>query len=85
MYTDLLTAMDQEGEDAAVVGLTGTLKTLKADQQKIRSEVKSLVLAQDPGAETRDTDYVFMRFVMDYLPTGVVGLLFAAIFAAAFS
>ena len=84
VYSDLLTAMDQ-GEDTAVMGLTGTLKTLKAGQQEIRTEVKSLVLAHDPGAETRDTDYVFMRFVMDYLPTGVVGLLFAAIFAAAMS
>jgi Na+/proline symporter len=44
-----------------------------------------LVLVNDPNAETRDTDYVFMRFVMDYLPAGVVGLLFAVIFAAAMS
>lgn len=36
-------------------------------------------------AETRDTDYVFMRFVMDYLPKGIVGLLFAVIFSAAMS
>ncbi|MDA0315637.1 MAG: sodium:solute symporter [Bacteroidetes bacterium] len=82
VYSQLLTAMDQ---DASVVGLTGTLKSLKAGQQEIRREVKSLLLAHDPEAETRDTDYVFMRFVMDYLPSGVVGLLFAVIFAAAMS
>ena len=65
--------------------LTSTLKSLKDEQQEIREEVKALLVTHDPEAETRDTDYVFMRFVMDYLPTGVVGLLFAVIFAAAMS
>jgi len=55
------------------------------EQEAIRSEVKALILLNNPLAETRDTDYVFMRFVMDYLPTGVIGLLFAVIFSAAMS
>ncbi|WP_143960990.1 sodium:solute symporter [Litoribacter populi] len=55
------------------------------EQEAIRTEVKSLILQNNPAAETRDTDYVFMRFVMDYLPTGVIGLLFAVIFSAAMS
>lgn len=84
VYSQLLSAMDQE-EEATVAGLTKTLKSLKAGQQEIRSEVKSLLLTHDPEAETRDTDYVFMRFVMDYLPPGIVGLLFAVIFTAAMS
>ena len=84
VYSQLLTAMEKE-EDATVAGLTGTLKSLKEGQQEIRTEVKSLLLTHDPEAETRDTDYVFMRFVMDYLPPGVVGLLFAVIFTAAMS
>ena len=84
VYSQLLTAMEQE-EEATVAGLTGTLKSLKEGQQEIRTEVKSLLLTHDPEAETRDTDYVFMRFVMDYLPPGVVGLLFAVIFTAAMS
>lgn len=84
VYTELLSSMDQ-GKEASTVELTSTLKGLKAEQQEIREEVKTLLLTHDPETETRDTDYVFMRFVMDYLPTGVVGLLFAAIFAAAMS
>ena len=83
-YQELLTAMDQ-GEEAATQELTLTLAELKTEQEEIRKEVKELVLVNDPTAETRDTDYVFMRFVMDYLPSGVVGLLFAVIFAAAMS
>jgi Na+/proline symporter len=84
VYTELLSSMDQ-GKEASTEELTSTLKELKAEQQEIREEVKTLLLTHDPETETRDTDYVFMRFVMDYLPTGVVGLLFAAIFAAAMS
>jgi len=84
VYTELLSSIDQ-GKEASTEQLTSTLKGLKAEQQEIREEVKTLLLTHDPETETRDTDYVFMRFVMDYLPTGVVGLLFAAIFAAAMS
>jgi Na+/proline symporter len=84
VYTQLLSSIDQEKVESTAE-LTSRLKSLKADQQEIREEVKALLLTHDPKAETRDTDYVFMRFVMDYLPKGVVGLLFAAIFAAAMS
>src|SRR5690606_22877589 len=59
---------------------------LKTDQQEqTRDEVKDLMVKNDPSAVTRDTDYVFMRFVMDFLPQGVIGLLFAVIFCAAMS
>jgi Na+/proline symporter len=84
VYTQLLSSIDQEKAETTEE-LTNTLKNLKTEQQEIREEVKALLVTHDPEAETRDTDYVFMRFVMDYLPTGVVGLLFAAIFAAAMS
>ena len=84
VYTQLLSSIDQE-KAQSTEELTSTLKSLKTEQQEIREEVKALLVTHDPEAETRDTDYVFMRFVMDYLPTGVVGLLFAAIFAAAMS
>jgi Na+/proline symporter len=84
VYTQLLSSIDQEKTETTEE-LTNTLKDLKSEQKEIREEVKALLVTHDPEAETRDTDYVFMRFVMDYLPTGVVGLLFAAIFAAAMS
>lgn len=84
IYTELLSSINQDKAESTEA-LTNTLKSLKVEQQEIRDEVKALLVTQDPEAETRDTDYVFMRFVMDYLPKGVVGLLFAVIFAAAMS
>jgi len=37
----------------------------------------------DIGGESNDTNYIFLRFVTDYLPKGLVGLLIAVIFLAA--
>lgn len=52
---------------------------------ELREKTKDLVTQLEPKAETNDKDYVFMTFVMDYLPVGMVGLLFAVMFSAAMS
>jgi SSS family solute:Na+ symporter len=83
-YTELLAAIDQEDTQKEAT-VQQQIKSLKKEQNEIRDEVKSLIVANDPDAETRDTDYVFMRFVMDNLPEGIIGLLFAVIFSAAMS
>jgi len=83
-YTHLMKEENLENE-AAALPLTRQLKEIQSQQRVLREEVKSLILTHDSSAETRDTDYVFMRFVMDYLPTGIIGLLFAVIFTAAMS
>jgi Na+/proline symporter len=80
----MLAAIEQGHEERADQ-LKTEIRTIKSEQNQIREEVKSLIVQNDPAAETRDTDYVFMRFVMDYLPPGIVGLLFAVIFSAAMS
>ncbi|HAD96080.1 MAG TPA: sodium:solute symporter [Cryomorphaceae bacterium] len=51
----------------------------------IRQEVKELLLETDPDFKIKDTNYVFLTFVMDYLPIGVIGLIIALIFSAAMS
>jgi Na+/proline symporter len=83
-YMEMLDAVDQQ-DDVREDVMTKELSTLKTEQKEIREEVKSLIVKNDPSAETRDTDYVFMRFVMDNLPVGMIGLLFAVIFSAAMS
>jgi solute:Na+ symporter, SSS family len=83
-YQEMLAAIEQ-GQEEKAEQLKTEIRTIKSEQNQIREEVKSLIVQNDPAAETRDTDYVFMRFVMDYLPPGIVGLLFAVIFSAAMS
>lgn len=83
-YEEMLTAIEAKDSEKADL-VKSQINEIKAEQGMIREEAKALILKNDPTAETRDTDYIFMRFVMDYLPKGVVGLLFAVIFCAAMS
>lgn len=83
-YMQMLDAVESKDE-AQESAIREELQLLKNEQKEIRNEVKELIVKNDPLAETRDTDYVFMRFVMDNLPKGIIGLLFAVIFSAAMS
>jgi Na+/proline symporter len=50
-----------------------------------RGEAVALAKRTSGGGDYNDTNYVFLSFVLRYLPAGVVGLVMAAIFAAAMS
>ena len=58
---------------------------LENEMMEVREDVKALVKSNNPAAETNDKDYIFMSYVMDYLPHGIIGLLFAVMFSAAMS
>jgi len=56
-----------------------------AGQQEIdalRRRTSELIKADDPAGQTSDTNYIFLTFVLNHLPVGLIGLVFAAIFAA---
>lgn len=59
-----------------------SLKAVDNQSKELREEVKGLISKNNPSAETNDTNYVFLRFVMDNFPSGMVGLLMAVIFLA---
>lgn len=48
----------------------------------LRDKYKTTLSKADPTADTNDTNYIFLRFVIDNLPAGLVGLLIAVIFLA---
>jgi hypothetical protein len=50
-----------------------------------RRQARDLIARALPGASTKDADYIFISFVMQNFPRGLVGLLFAVIFCAAMS
>lgn len=66
-------------------------KAIQTAQQKetealaIRDKAKKLVNTAIPDNNSKDSDYVFLSFIMNYLPIGLVGLLLAVIFSAAMS
>ena len=51
--------------------------------EAVRGEAKAALLAADPRAKTKDSDYVFITFILTELPHGAIGLLVAVMFSAA--
>ena len=51
----------------------------------LRAGARATMLATHPSLKGNDADYVFITFILDYLPHGLIGLLVAAFFAAALS
>lgn len=81
---NMVDAINKEDE-VLVNQLKSNVQTLQNESDEIREEVKVLVKLVDEDAETNDKDYIFMTFVMDNLPIGMIGLLFAVMFSAAMS
>ncbi|HRF19579.1 MAG TPA: sodium:solute symporter, partial [Chitinophagaceae bacterium] len=59
-----------------------TLKELQKNSEGLRNKVKGWLNEKIPGGDGNDTNYIFLRFVVDNLPVGLVGLLIAIIFLA---
>ncbi len=59
------------------------LDELERKEEMMRDEVKGMIKASKIPVESSDTNYIFIRFVMDHMPHGLVGLLIAVIFLAA--
>ncbi len=51
----------------------------------LRVQARTIMLAANPGLKGNDADYVFITFILNFLPHGLIGLLVAAFFAAALS
>jgi len=80
-----LTAATHSGSAEAIAAAKANLGRDQEEIRKIRGEVKEVLKARDPALETKDSDYVFITFILNYLPHGIIGLLIAVIFCAATS
>ncbi|HYF30647.1 MAG TPA: sodium:solute symporter [Chitinophagaceae bacterium] len=58
-------------------------EALNKQSDSLRASFKEILKRPDVQGEHNDTNYIFLRFVVDYLPKGLVGLLIAVIFLAA--
>lgn len=58
------------------------VKQYDEEGKTIREELKTLMLKNDADAATNDNNYIFLSFVTEYLPKGLIGLLIAIIFLA---
>lgn len=65
------------------IPLEDRIKTLNEEEKVIREKAKTLI--KSINEEPNDKDYVFIYFILNYLPKGLVGLLLAVILSAAMS
>lgn len=65
--------------------LKSRIIALSEKEKNIRDQAKVLISKADKKDKTNDADYIFIHFIMNYLPKGLVGLLLAVILCAAMS
>ena len=58
---------------------------LEKKAQRNRAAAKKIIEANQPQVESNDKDYVFIYFILNYMPQGLIGLLLAVILSAAMS
>jgi len=78
---EMLSAM--ESRSGSDIGSTvQKLREARAEELGIRDKATQLLKRSDPGADTNDINYIFLNFVITFLPPGLVGLILAAILSA---
>ncbi len=75
------TATDNDDKLAEESSLA-SLRSLQKNADSLRGKVKAWLNSKQVGGDGNDTNYIFLRFVVDHLPVGLVGLLIAIIFLA---
>ena len=81
VVTEFVQAMDAKNEPQ-VVQKTTELRALQHQSDSLRRKVTKWIGSKEVNGDSNDTNYIFLRFVVDYLPVGMVGLLIAIIFLA---
>jgi solute:Na+ symporter, SSS family len=72
-------------DDIRIAAKKEELHSLQRRDDAVRAEATTLLTEIDRTANTSDTNYIFLAFVLAYLPAGLVGLIFACIFTASMS
>ena len=80
--TDLAEALNQEDE-TKIRTLQSSLLSIEAESKEVRAEALTVMKKADSTADTNDTNYIFLYFVVENLPKGLIGLLIAMIFLSA--
>lgn len=78
-------AFDSQAAAQPVTSALARVRELSAEERAVRERVDAMIAEVAPDNEIRDEDYIFISYVLGYLPVGVVGLLIAVIFSAAMS
>lgn len=81
----LLEQYAQSASEAEKEELIPLIQQKNTAETAFKNEAKQLLLKAVPESVSKDSDYIFLSFIMNYMPIGLIGLLLAVIFSAAMS
>lgn len=80
-FTTSLKSGKGDSEDLARTNL----QSLEQQRSTLRKEAETLIQSAAPTTDTSDKDFVFIYYILRYIPTGLIGLMIAMIFCASWS
>ncbi len=81
---ELIGAIDNDDESAMQLKRSEIVDANK-QANEIKSEAIELIKQNNPSSDGNDTNFIFLSFVLGFLPVGLVGLVLAAILSASMS
>jgi len=80
----LISSIDN-GNENQIKQQTENVVESQKKANELRLQAAEIIKKSDPSADTNDTNYIFISFVINFLPVGFIGLLIAAILSASMS
>jgi Na+/proline symporter len=80
----LLKSVDKNDTET-VHHYTRQLQEQQEQTRILREEASELIREENPLSDGNDTNYIFLSFVLNFLPAGLIGLVLAAILSASMS
>ncbi|OGV02343.1 MAG: sodium:solute symporter, partial [Ignavibacteria bacterium RIFOXYA2_FULL_37_17] len=81
---EMLTSIDA-GNGPKTNDAQEKVQNIHKKEIKVRESALLLIKEANPGADTNDTNYIFLNFVIHFLPIGLIGLVLASIISASMS
>ena len=81
---DLLKAI-KSGDESKTNELQATVLEKQKSAEEVRSNALTIIKKANPSSDQNDTNYVFLSFVINFMPIGLIGLVLAAILSASMS
>lgn len=75
----------ESGNELEISEASNTYNTFREKGLELRDSAKDLAVKALPKGSNKDSDYVFITYILNFMPVGLIGLLLAVILSAAMS
>lgn len=81
---DLVKAVREEDRETISTKRNELIRT-EEQALEIKKQAVALIQESNPGSDGNDTNYIFLSFILNFVPAGLIGLVLAAILSASMS